>query len=170
MLLLAQVLQHLMFDRQSMAVPSWHIGRLEPRHRLRLNDDVFENLVEGVADVNAPVGIRRAVMQQVAWPSLGGLLYPSIETDLVPPVEQFRFPLGQTRLHREVGFLKIQRRLIVHDSTSTLRSAFSVKESRRVEVEPSDATTGIYRKGGERHQSFREDTATAEPWRRRIQL
>src|SRR6202035_4371168 len=45
-------LLHLQLDGQPMAVPTRNVGRVETVERARLDDDVLENLVDGVANVN----------------------------------------------------------------------------------------------------------------------
>ena len=50
-------------DRQAVAVPAGHVGRVEARHRLGLDHDVLQDLVDRVADVDVAVGVGRAVVQ-----------------------------------------------------------------------------------------------------------
>jgi hypothetical protein len=47
-----------------MTVPPWDIDCFKAVHVLELDDDIFENFVQGVPDVDIPVGIGRAVMEQ----------------------------------------------------------------------------------------------------------
>ncbi len=53
----------LVLDRQAVAVPARHVGRVEAGQRLRADDDVLEDLVDRVADVDVAVGVGRAVVQ-----------------------------------------------------------------------------------------------------------
>ena len=62
-MLLAKLLGDLLLDRQSVVVPARDIRRAVAFHRLVANDEVLEELVQGVADVNVAVGIRRAVVE-----------------------------------------------------------------------------------------------------------
>ena len=103
-----------MLDRQAMAVPSRHIGGVEAGHRFRFDDDVFQNLVERMADMDAAVGVGRAIVQEIAGPALAGFLNARIQAFLLPPGEQFRLPLRQIGLHRKIGFRQIESRLVVH--------------------------------------------------------
>ena len=103
-----------MFDRQAVAIPTRHVRDLIPRHRLRLDDDVFQNLVQRVADVDAAVRIRWPVVQHIAREPLAGFLDAFIQLFLRPPGQHLRFPLRQIRLHREVGLRQIEGRFIVH--------------------------------------------------------
>ena len=51
------------FDRQPVAIPARHIGRVPAQHLLRAVDDVLQDLVERGAEMDFAIGIRRAVMQ-----------------------------------------------------------------------------------------------------------
>ncbi len=116
LLLLAEVFEDLMLDRQTVAVPPRHVGGMEPRHRLGLDDDVLENLVQRVADMDAAVGVGGTVVQQIPRLPAARFLDPVVQPLLLPPGQQLRFPLRQVRLHREIGLGQVQRRLIVHAS------------------------------------------------------
>src|SRR5487761_2121635 len=59
----AHVLGNLELNRQAVTVPAGNVGRAFAAQRLILDDDVFENLVEGGADVDIAIGKRRAVVQ-----------------------------------------------------------------------------------------------------------
>lgn len=67
---------NLQFDRQAVAVPTRHIRRVEAGHPFRLDDNVFENLVNRVTNVNAAVRIRRAVMQNEGFCPFGSTNNP----------------------------------------------------------------------------------------------
>ena len=64
-LLRAQILLHLQFDGETVAVPAGDVGGLEAAHPLALEDDVLQDLVEGMADMDMAVGIGGAVMEDV---------------------------------------------------------------------------------------------------------
>jgi hypothetical protein len=68
---LAVGLLDLVLDRQAVAVPARHIGRVETGQRLGADDDVLEDLVHRVADVDVAVGVGRAVVQHEARAALG---------------------------------------------------------------------------------------------------
>ena len=50
-------------DRQAVAVVPGNVRRVEARHRAGLHDEVLENLVQGRAEMNLSVGVRRAVVK-----------------------------------------------------------------------------------------------------------
>ena len=57
-----QLLVHLVLDGQAVAVPAGHVRAVAAGHLPGLDDDVLEDLVEGVAQMDVAVGVRRAVM------------------------------------------------------------------------------------------------------------
>ena len=60
---LAVLLFDLDFDGHAMAIPAGHIDRVVARHLLGLDDDVFKNFIDGVANMNCRVGVGRAIVQ-----------------------------------------------------------------------------------------------------------
>ncbi len=76
------LLLDLLLDRQAVAVPARHVGRVEAIERARLDDDVLQHLVDGVADVDHAVRIRRAVHQHELRPAGGVTTQGRIEVFL----------------------------------------------------------------------------------------
>ncbi len=83
---LADFLFDLQLDRQTVTVPAGDIGSIVPGQGPGLDNDVLEDLVNGVTDMNFAVGIGRAVMQHKQRPIFGfGLLAQFfIQAHLVP--------------------------------------------------------------------------------------
>jgi hypothetical protein len=79
----------LVFDRQAVAVPARHIGRVETGQRPRADDDVLEDLVDRVANVNVAVGVGRAVVQDEARAPLRGFADLLVELFLLPVGDPF---------------------------------------------------------------------------------
>jgi hypothetical protein len=100
---LAVFLLDIQFDRQAVAVPARHIGRVKAGQRLRLEDDVLEDLVDGMADVDVAVGVGRAVMQHPDGAALGVGAQLFVELLLLPGLDPGRFPLGEVAAHGEGG-------------------------------------------------------------------
>ena len=98
----------LMLDRQSVAVPAGHVGRVEPGQRFRTDDDVFQNLVDRVADVDVPVGIGRPVMQHKARATLRYGTDLLVELLRLPVGHPLRLTFGQVTPHGERGISQIQ--------------------------------------------------------------
>ena len=103
----AQVVIHFDFDGQAVAVPARHVGRVEARHGLGLDDEVLEDFVEGGAQVDAAVGVGRAVVQDEGGAAGAGGANALVEVLLLPPLEQLRLGLRQVGLHGESGFRQI---------------------------------------------------------------
>ena len=118
-LVAAEVARHLVFDRHAVTVPSRHERRPISQHRARAHDEVFENFVERGAEMHAPVGVRRPVVQHPRLRILAHFHQARVEVEIVPMLEHLRFPLGQIRLHRKVGFGKFQGRFVVGLSHSS---------------------------------------------------
>ncbi len=58
-----EALEHLELDGEAVAVPPGHVAHLEAAEHLVAVDEVLQDLVERVPDVQVPVGVGRAVVQ-----------------------------------------------------------------------------------------------------------
>ena len=112
--LAAEVFQDLMLDGHTVAVPPRYVRSVVAGHELRLHDDVFDDLIEGGAEVNVAVGVRRPVVQDVARLAGVGAAQLVVEIELLPVIENERLPLRQIAAHRKVGLRQVQRVFIVH--------------------------------------------------------
>ncbi len=113
-LLLAELLVDFQLDRQSMAIPAGDVGGVEPLHALALDDDVFEDLVQGVADMDIAIGIRRAVMQGEIRFAGHRFAQLAVKIEFSPALHDFRFALWQVAAHREIGYRKIEGFFVIH--------------------------------------------------------
>ncbi|MNY15491.1 hypothetical protein D3C86_1487050 [compost metagenome] len=102
-----------MLDRQAMAVPARHIGRVVAGQGLGTGDDVLEDLVDRMTDMNAAVGIGRAVVQDEFRPAFAQLPQLLIQTHVVPALQNLRLALRQAGLHRELGIRQVERSFVV---------------------------------------------------------
>ncbi len=112
-LLAAQRFVDFDFDGQAVAVPAGDVGRVVAQHGARLDDKVFQALVERVAEVDGPVGVGRPVVQNPDGRAFAGLPDAVIDTQLLPAREHFGLVLRQVGLHRKIGFRQVQRRFQV---------------------------------------------------------
>ena len=103
LLLRAVLLLDLPLDRQAMAVPAGDVVRVKPGHLARAVDHVLQDLVQGGADVQVPVRVGRAVMQDEQRPAGSGLPQLAPQVHGVPAGEQSRLLLRQVAAHREAG-------------------------------------------------------------------
>ena len=104
----------LVLDRQAVAVPARHIGRIESGLGFGADDDVLEDLVDRVPDVDVTVGVRRAVVQDelgTAGRNLSQLLVALLRLPLGQPA---RFAPGQIAAHGERGIEQIDGFFQVH--------------------------------------------------------
>ena len=108
-LLAAQFLVDLDLDGQAVAIPTGHVGRVESGHGLRLDDEIFQALVQRRPQVDRSAGIGRAVVQNVGAFSrpFAGLADAVVDSHLLPAGEHFGLVLGQVGLHWEGGFRQI---------------------------------------------------------------
>ena len=104
----AQLLFHLRFDRQAVAVPSGHVWCVMPRHALGFDDQILEDFVQPSAEMNFTRGIRRPVMQNKEWLALPHLQNALVDVSSMPGFELFWLVLWQAGLHRKIRFWQIQ--------------------------------------------------------------
>ena len=71
-------------DGLAMAVPSGDVGSEVPALGVAFNDEVLEDLVEGVTDVNGAVGIRRAVVAARKENFTVGVLLLAVDVHFLP--------------------------------------------------------------------------------------
>jgi hypothetical protein len=98
---LAVGLFDLVFDRQAVAVPARHIGRVEAGQGLGTDDHVLEDLVHRVADVDVAIGIGRAVVQHEAGAPGGCGADLLVQLLFLPGCDPARLAAGQVAAHRE---------------------------------------------------------------------
>jgi len=113
-LLLAELLIDFQFNRQAMAIPARDIRCIKTLHALAFDNNVFEDLVQRVADMDIAVGIRRAIVQgkvRLVWIRLTD---QTVEVKFSPTLYDFRFALRQVAAHRKIGYRKIESFFIVH--------------------------------------------------------
>ena len=106
---------------QAVGVPSGNEGGLEARHILVSDDEVLQNLVEGVTEVDIAVGVGRAVVQHVQRLAL--VLLDQLVVDLLgfPALESLGLGLRQTSAHGEIGLRQIQGSVIILRHFHTLQ-------------------------------------------------
>ena len=90
-------------DRQSVAVPSGDVGRVEARHGARPDDEVLENLVEGCSEMHLAVRVRWSVVQDELRRTGARATDPPVEVRLLPACDRLRLGRRQARLHPEAG-------------------------------------------------------------------
>ena len=76
-----------------MAIPTRHVDGVVSRHLFGFHNQIFENLIQCRADVDVPIRIGRAVMQDVLSFPLGGLAQRGIELHVLPNLQAFLLTL-----------------------------------------------------------------------------
>jgi hypothetical protein len=122
-----QFLIDIQFDRQPVAVPTGHERAVMAAHPFGPQDDVLQDLVQGVAHMEMAVGVWRAVMQDIGGPTAGRRLHLLIELVVFPLLQEFRFALGQTGLHFELGLGQIERRPVIHQNSPVILKPHRLK-------------------------------------------
>src|SRR5699024_892446 len=74
----------LMLNGQPVAVPARHIGSIETSQTLGLDDDVLEDLVDRMADVDAAVGVGRAIVKDEGLAATALLTQAPVDIQLLP--------------------------------------------------------------------------------------
>ena len=104
-----------------MAVPTRHVGRVEPGKRFRFDNDVFENFVNRMPDMELAVGIGRSVMEDKGRSTLPCFTHLPIQIHLRPSFESLGLALRQIGLHRKVCLGQIQRGFVIAHTLSVFR-------------------------------------------------
>ena len=103
-LFLAILLLNLPLDGQAVTIPTGHIRRVLAQQCLRADNHVFQDMVEGMADMHVTIGIRRAVMQDELLPPTAAVAQVRVEILLLPARQYPRLLLRKASLHRKVCF------------------------------------------------------------------
>jgi hypothetical protein len=90
---------HFDLDGEAVAVPAGDVGGVEAGHGAGLDDEVLEELVEGVAEVDVAVGVGGAVMQDIHGLAGACLANLAVEVLLLPLGEQAGLEGGKICLH-----------------------------------------------------------------------
>src|SRR6185437_13076667 len=80
----------------------------------RLDDDVLQDLVEGVTDMDDAIGVRRPVVQHEPRAPACYLALPAVNAALLPGGDHRRLPPGEVRLHGECGLRQIDRAFVIN--------------------------------------------------------
>src|SRR5690606_6153811 len=115
---LAVLLLDRVLDRQAVTVPAGDIGGIKAVERMRLDDDVLQDLVDRMTDVDRTVRIGRAVVQHEARPPFRRRAHLAVEIASLPVGEHLGLALREIRLHRKSGLRKIDGVLVVDHSNS----------------------------------------------------
>ncbi len=94
------------FDRKTVAIPAGDVAGILALHLGEAVDDIFQDLVQRMADMQMAVRVRGAVVKQEDLAAFCLLAKPMVKAHRLPMLQQFRLVLGQARLHRKGGLGK----------------------------------------------------------------
>jgi hypothetical protein len=95
-------------------IPPRNILTIASGHKLRLYDEVLQDLIQGGPDVNVPIGIRGAIVENIFGSSFRQPAYVMINFLGLPFLQYLRLFLYQICLHGKVGFGEVQCMAIIH--------------------------------------------------------
>src|SRR5690554_2251209 len=109
----ADFLLHLVLARQAVAIPAGHIGCVIAHETAGFHDHVFQDLVDRMPDVNAAVGVGRAIVQDELFPAFALFAQVAVYVQVLPSLEHVRLAIGQVTAHGKRSFRQIQGMLVV---------------------------------------------------------
>src|ERR1017187_101401 len=142
-LLRPEVVIDLDFDGKAVAIPSRHVRRIEAGHGLRLHDEILEDLVEGGAQVNAPIGVGRPVVQDVGGPARARVADALVQLLLFPPLQHDGLGPRQVGLHGESRFRQIDSLLQIYVVRIHFRGNYYVSSAEGLSFAPSAPLRGL---------------------------
>ena len=101
------------FNRETVAVPARHVNRVQAFELARFDDHVLEHFVDGVADVNFAVGIRRSVVQHKLRCAQAHIAQLFVNAFVFPGLDPARLALGQVAAHRERRVGQVQGAAVI---------------------------------------------------------
>ena len=101
-----------MLDRLAVAVPTRHVRGEVAALGVAFVHEVLQHLVEGMADVDGAVGVRRAIVQDEGLAVLVLLENLFVDVLLLPLLKPFRLGCRQVASHREIRLREIHGVLV----------------------------------------------------------
>ncbi len=94
-------------DGQAVAIPARDVRRIEALHVFQADDKILQDFIEGGAEVDAAVGVRRTVVQNILRLAGTGGADRFVEPFLFPAREHFGLALREVGFHRKAGAGKV---------------------------------------------------------------
>ena len=104
----AELLIHVDFNWQTVAIPAGDKGRVETRQGFRLDDQIFQDLGQRRAQVQSAVGVRRTIVKREDRGALAALANALIKSFLPPPVEPLWLVRRKVGLHEKGSLGEIE--------------------------------------------------------------
>ena len=118
---LTHLFLHLQFDRQTMTIPTRHIGCIVAIERAAFYDDVLDHLIDRVADVNIAIGVRRTIVKNEFRLPAARLADFLVQAGTLPVFLNFRLALGKISFHGKSGLRKVEGTLVIGHGWSLCR-------------------------------------------------
>ena len=80
----ANLLFYVVFNGQTVTIPTGNIRRIKAAHGARFNDNIFKGFVYRMTQVNLAVGVRRAIVKNILFAASAGLANLLIEIAVLP--------------------------------------------------------------------------------------
>ena len=96
---LTHLLFNIEFNWKTVTIPPRNIRCIKTRKGFRLGNNIFENLVNGVANMQLPVRIGRPIVQNKRGLACASCAHFLIEPHALPLLEPLWLTLGQVSLH-----------------------------------------------------------------------
>ena len=97
------------FDRHAVAIPARYIRSIKAAQCACFDNHVFQNFIDGVAQMDVTVCIRRAIVQDEFRTTGSGFAHTFVDFFILPLFYPVRFAFGQITAHRESRFGHIDR-------------------------------------------------------------
>ena len=110
---LTKALHNLVLNGQAVAIPAGDVWAVETFHRATTHDEIFQHLVQKMAEVNGSVGVGRPVVKNEVAACCRTSPQLSVEILRVPLLLGSSLVLHEVRLHGEGGLRQVKRRSII---------------------------------------------------------
>ena len=90
----ADFLFNLVLNRQTVAIPTGHVGRIKAHETAGLNNHILQDFVNRMTNMNAAVGVWRTIMQDELFAPFALLAQVGVYVQILPPLEHFRLTVG----------------------------------------------------------------------------
>src|SRR5690606_20992325 len=107
--ILAKLFFDLYLDRHAVAIPARYVRSIETVKLTGLDDHVFQDLVDRMAQMNIAICVRWTIVQDEFGTALGGGADLFVDFAFLPLLDPLRFALGKIATHRESGIGHVDR-------------------------------------------------------------
>ena len=84
----ADFLFHHVFNRQTVAIPTWHKGCIKTTQCARFYDDILERFIDCMPKMDVAIRVGRAVVQNVPFTATARRTNLSVEITVLPLFEE----------------------------------------------------------------------------------